>query len=343
MTGVSVISTPGGLRGKRGISWKGTWDPLVSYFAARGDAVFRTDSSYIAIDDSLGADPATTPTKWALLAKGDVTAALAAITAPLATAVTNAGVAGAAAAQTVVDDFNADTSGLLDLPGAGAITGAEMALLSQAGVDVKATLSAIIAALVKAGLTFTGEVDVDLGAAGTLRIKSVSGLLTLGLYLNNTDAQPIISLGSFAGTPLLGFGPGGATAPDTFLTRGSPAEVAGSGSTGAGTMISIPRLVNTVAVTTNRTMQIGDQGKLLEVNQTALRTQTIPPQSSVPLAVKGFVFVAKVGTGDVAITGGAGVTLRDPAGLGNIVTQYETRRLYQRATDDWVMTLGGPA
>jgi hypothetical protein len=246
----------------------------------------------------------------------------------------SAALAAVAAASTTIANLTAGTTP----------TGAELLPVSQGGVTRKLTLTQIINALTSgmptSGGTFTGDVVFDQGAAGVVRIKLVSGLLTIGLFANATDTQPILTLGSILGAGAVSYGPGGSTAPDTFLLRSGVGEISGA----SATTIAVPRVVKTVAVTTNRTMLLTDLGKLLEVSQTGLRTQTVPPHSSVAFPVGCFVYVAMVNTGTVAIAAGAGVTIRDPDSLSlTISTQYETRRLFQRATDEWVMTKGGPA
>jgi hypothetical protein len=233
---------------------------------------------------------------------------------------------------------------IANLPAGTTATGAELVPVSQGGVTVKLALSAIAGALTgvaATGGTFTGDVVFDQGTAGVVRIKLISGTLTVGLYANATDTQPILTLGSFAGTPLLGFGAGGSSPPDTFWQRAGVGEMNLLGLRGAACVMTAPLSRQIVAVTTNRNFAITDLGKVVEVNQTALRTQTIQPVATIAWPVGVFLRVRMVGTGTVGIAAGAGVTIRDPDALGlTISTQYETRVLHHRASNDWVMTKG---
>ena len=89
---------------------------------------------------------------------------------------------------------------------------------------------------------------------------------------------------------------------------------------------------------TSYTTVLADIGKLVEMNNAAANTCTIPPNSSVPAPIGARLDIAQYGAGQTTIAAGAGVTLR---GTLTIAAQYDVVSLVQRATDEWYVIGGG--
>lgn len=85
------------------------------------------------------------------------------------------------------------------------------------------------------------------------------------------------------------------------------------------------------------TFAAGDRGTCVEYTGSSAGTFTIPPNSSVAFPVGVLIGFRMVGTGQLTISGGAGVTLLAPSTLPTMV-QYSTGYIHQRAANTWVMS-----
>jgi len=88
---------------------------------------------------------------------------------------------------------------------------------------------------------------------------------------------------------------------------------------------------------TSYTLQLSDDGKLVQMNNSSANTVTIPANSSVAFPIGTKIMVQKYGTGNTTIQGASGVTIRDPNNLATITTQYDTRVLLKIGTNEWVI------
>jgi parallel beta-helix repeat protein len=86
--------------------------------------------------------------------------------------------------------------------------------------------------------------------------------------------------------------------------------------------------------TTNYTLVLSDDGKLINMNASSAVTLTVPANSSVPFPIGTRIYVRKEGIGDVTISGETGVTINAPFG-NTITTQYQTVALMKVGTDTW--------
>lgn len=109
-----------------------------------------------------------------------------------------------------------------------------------------------------------------------------------------------------------------------------------TGSSGSGSTSLLP--INS-QVGTTYTLVIGDAGKLVEMNNAAANTLTIPPNSSVAFPLETIVSVRMMGVGTTSIAAGAGVTIRTPSSL-NLAGQYRTIQMHKRGTDEWCIDGG---
>lgn len=142
--------------------------------------------------------------------------------------------------------------------------------------------------------------------------------------------HPILASPAFTGTP---------TAP-------TPAAL--DNSTKLATTAYADRLAQQVyAINTQTgtayTAVLADAGRVIEMNNAAAMTLTIPPNSAVAYPIGTRMRGVRLGAGALTIAQGAGVVLRnkiEAAGTTNrtIPAQYGEWQLYKRATDEWVLT-----
>lgn len=90
--------------------------------------------------------------------------------------------------------------------------------------------------------------------------------------------------------------------------------------------------------TSSVTLALTDLGKMVEVNSASNTTITIPPNSSVAFPIGAWIPLCRMGTGDVTIAGGSGVTLRQRESKFKIGGQYAECVVRQRATDEWILS-----
>jgi hypothetical protein len=88
---------------------------------------------------------------------------------------------------------------------------------------------------------------------------------------------------------------------------------------------------------TTYTLVLADAGKVVELNNAGVVTLTIPTNAALPGFPVGTVIeLWQQGLGQVTV-GGAGVTIRAPAGKSHIAAQYGSATLRKRATDEWCL------
>ncbi|MDZ7785794.1 MAG: hypothetical protein U5L95_01585 [Candidatus Saccharibacteria bacterium] len=238
-----------------------------------------------------------------------------------------------AAVQSDVDDLEAAQTEINALPAGTTPDGTEEFPADQSGTTVKFTLDEV------GDLLFGRDITMTPGVDGHISVVDSSGVPELALRQNTADSNDGIVLSFAFGQPAISLGAGSA-AVDVLLVRTDAGKLRMSASGGAVPALEAPVTNPIVSTTVDRTFVGGDVGKIVEVTHgSTVRTQTVPPNSSVAYPVGSNLYVRKTGTANVAIAAGSGVTIRDPNALGlTISTQYETRRLMKRATDEWVMT-----
>lgn len=95
------------------------------------------------------------------------------------------------------------------------------------------------------------------------------------------------------------------------------------------------RLVGYNARTSGYTLVLGDAGQIVSMNTTA--TITIPPQASVAWADCTRVDFVNIGSGDVTISPGSGVTLNSKDGKRVLNGQYAGATIIRIASNSWVL------
>jgi hypothetical protein len=88
---------------------------------------------------------------------------------------------------------------------------------------------------------------------------------------------------------------------------------------------------------TSYTLVLSDAKAIVEMNNAAANTLTIPPNSSVAFPLNTTLDIVQYGAGATSLVAGAGVTLR-----GGLVSngQYTGWSIYKRSDDEWVLTGG---
>lgn len=87
---------------------------------------------------------------------------------------------------------------------------------------------------------------------------------------------------------------------------------------------------------TTYTLVLADRSKLVTLTNASAITATVPPNSSVALAVGTQILLYQGGAGQVTIAAGAGVTVRSQGTKLKITGQYGVAGLIKIATDEWV-------
>jgi len=211
-------------------------------------------------------------------------------------------------------------------------------------------------------LTFTGDVTGS-GTVNNLASASISltvaansialGTDTTGNYVAGLTAGNGISITGTAGegwSPTVSINSSTASVAFANITS-KPTTLSGYGITDA---LSVSSSSNFLAVSassnfapltilrneqtgTSYTLVIGDAGKLIEMNNAAANTLTVPPNSSVAFPTGTKIDIVQIGAGQTTIDAGSGVTINSKDGNLNLTGQWSAATLVKRATDTWVL------
>ena len=91
------------------------------------------------------------------------------------------------------------------------------------------------------------------------------------------------------------------------------------------------------ALTDSYTLVIGDAGELVSINKATATNLTVPPEADVAFSVGTEILLAQLGTGQVTIVAGAGVTIRTAETL-KLAKQYAAATLIKIGADEWLLT-----
>jgi hypothetical protein len=89
--------------------------------------------------------------------------------------------------------------------------------------------------------------------------------------------------------------------------------------------------------TTSYTTVLGDDGKLITLDNAASIALTIPPNSSVAYGIGTQINIMQLGAGTVTITAGAGVTLNSDGAKLKTNAQYALATCCKISTNVWVI------
>lgn len=147
-------------------------------------------------------------------------------------------------------------------------------------------------------------------------------------------ALPLTKLANIADQTILGNNVGSPGPPVALTT--SQAQVVMAVVPGTDVEVYGQSTLNTQTGTTY-TLVIGDKGKIVEMNNAAANTLTVPPNSSVAFPIGSRIDIVQFGAGATSIAAGAGVTIRSQSSFLKLFSQYAAATLYKRATDEWVL------
>lgn len=94
--------------------------------------------------------------------------------------------------------------------------------------------------------------------------------------------------------------------------------------------------VATNAKTASYTLVLTDQSKIIEINNAAGTTLTVPTDASVNFPIGTYILVMQTGTGQITITPAGGVTINSTPGL-KLREQWSSATLFKRGTNLWVV------
>ncbi len=184
-------------------------------------------------------------------------------------------------------------------------------------------------------------------AMGITTVASGSSSTAMG---STTTAQAYASLvigrynviagttGSWVATdPLFVLGNGASSgSPANALTVLKNGNTTINGTLSVSGGITSPTNINTQTGTTY-TLVLADASKVVERNNVAANTITIPLNSSVAFPIGTTIDITQLGAGATTVAATAGVTIRSLSGLLKLAGQYAGATLYKRGTDEWVL------
>ena len=100
--------------------------------------------------------------------------------------------------------------------------------------------------------------------------------------------------------------------------------------------LKAPKMLENEETGTTYTLVITDAAKVITQTNASAIVTTIPPNASVAFEVGTVVSFIQMGAGQITITAGAGVTLRNANGL-KTASQYSMAACYKVGTDEWVV------
>jgi hypothetical protein len=86
---------------------------------------------------------------------------------------------------------------------------------------------------------------------------------------------------------------------------------------------------------TTYTLVLADAGKLITGDNASPITITVPPESSVPFAIGTRIDVLAIGTGQITLAQGSGVTINSKAGNKKLTAQGSAGSLIKTDTNIW--------
>ena len=95
-------------------------------------------------------------------------------------------------------------------------------------------------------------------------------------------------------------------------------------------------LISFSTYTAAATLALTDLDKIVQGNSTAAFTITVPPNSSVAFSAGSQITILQIGTGQVTIAGGSGVTVNGTPGL-KMRAQWSSATLVQRSANTWTL------
>ena len=118
--------------------------------------------------------------------------------------------------------------------------------------------------------------------------------------------------------------------------QGATGETGSTGSTGeTGPSGADTSILSINSQSTDYTLQLSDKGNLVEISSSSNSSVTVPLDSSVSFPIGSQILVVRGGTGDLGLTGSAGVTLNSSQNYLNLNYRYSAATLVKKGTDIW--------
>jgi hypothetical protein len=92
-------------------------------------------------------------------------------------------------------------------------------------------------------------------------------------------------------------------------------------------------LFETAAVTTDRTLELTDAGKIVLMDKSGAATLTVPENGDVAFPIGALVYVYNISSDNVTIAGDVGVTVRN----AGTIAQYAQKAIRKRDDNEWVV------
>jgi len=94
-------------------------------------------------------------------------------------------------------------------------------------------------------------------------------------------------------------------------------------------------LVTTNTQTGSYTLVLTDRNKIVEIDNAATRTVTVPTNATIAFPIGTQIMIARSGTGDVEISASSGVTINASNANYFLQYQYSGATLIKKSTDEW--------
>jgi hypothetical protein len=183
------------------------------------------------------------------------------------------------------------------------------------------------------------DAKIETDTSGNLAITNSGGDIGIGstdsdLYVGNGTANVDIifeAAGEIRGTTGVNVTLG--QSDSNILIDAANASLDSSGNLDVSTIVA-GRSIN-AQTGTSYTFVIGDRLKIVTLNNSGAITLTVPPNSSVAFAVGTSIDIIQLGSGQVTVAGGSGVTVNSTPTL-KLRTQYSVGSCLKIATDTWI-------
>jgi hypothetical protein len=109
-------------------------------------------------------------------------------------------------------------------------------------------------------------------------------------------------------------------------------------STTAAAWTTLPSTIPSNGQSSAYVLVLTDAGDSIDVTSATATTVTVPPNSSVAFPIGTVLEVSQLGTGQITIVAGAGVTLNSPGSLVHTRVQYSVLSLRKLTTNTWILS-----
>ena len=183
------------------------------------------------------------------------------------------------------------------------------------------------------------DAKIETDTSGNLSITNAGGDIGIGntatdLYIGNGTANVDIifeAAGEIRGATGINLTLG--QSDSNVIVNAANASLDSSGNLDVSTIVA-GRTIN-AQTGTSYTFVIGDRLKIVTLNNSSPITLTIPPNSSVAFDVGTSIDIIQLGSGQVTVAGGSGVTVNSTPTL-KLRAQYSVGSCLKIATNQWI-------